>query len=169
MEYKFNNFYELIVFQAKKRSKKIALFSDQEKITYGDMLQKVDSLAGFFVEQGIKKGDKIALFVRNSPEFIYTIFAASKIGAVLVPINTFLKEDELTYILEDSGSSVLVASGIYSKVVNGSRADTLCKLILWKGEESPQSEENHYFKDALKSDVVAEHTQAALEDTAVII
>ncbi len=169
MEYKFNNFYELITFQAKKRKKKIALFSDDKKITYGDMLQKVDRLAGFLVEQGVKKGDKIALFLRNSPEFIYTIFAASKIGAVLVPINTFLKEDELTYILEDSGSSVLIASGIYSKVVNGSKASSLCQLILWKGEESPKSEDSHSFKDALKSNTVAEHTQLGLEDTAVII
>src|SRR5210317_1615641 len=128
MDYKFNNFYELITFQAKKRGKKIALFVDDEKITYGDILVAADKLAAFLANKGVKKGDKIAFFLRNSPEFIYTIFAASKLGAVVVPINTFLKEDELSYILEDSGSSVLIASAIHDKVVNSSKASILCQF-----------------------------------------
>jgi len=138
MDYKFNNFYELITFQAKKRKNKVALFVNDEKITYGEILEATDKLAGFLSDKGVKKGDKVALFLRNSPEFIYTIFAASKLGAMVVPINTFLKEDELTYILEDSRSSVLVASAIHDKVVNSSKASTLCQFVLWEGEKSAQ-------------------------------
>ena len=169
MEYKFNNFYELITFQAKKRGSKVALLVDDEKITYGDILEKVDKLAGFLTQKGLKEGDRIAFFLRNSPEFIYTIFAASKLGAILVPVNTFLKEDELSYILEDSGSSLLVASAIYDKVVNSSKASSLCKFILWEGEELVVGEQHLHFEEALKSDTSAEHAQRALEDTAVII
>jgi acyl-CoA synthetase (AMP-forming)/AMP-acid ligase II len=88
MSYQFNNFYELITFQAKKRGSKVALLVDDEKITYGDILEKVDKLAGYLATKGVKEGDKVALFLRNSPEFIYTIFAASKLGAILVPVNT---------------------------------------------------------------------------------
>jgi len=169
MDYKFNNFYELISFQAKKRKSKAALLVDDEKITYGDILEKVDKLAGFLAEKGVKEGDKVALFLRNSPEFIYTVFAASKIGAILVPINTFLKEEELTYILEDSGSSVLVASAIYDKVVNSSKASTLCRFILWKGEEKVVGERHLHFDEALRVDNSVAHTKRTLEDTAVII
>ncbi len=169
MEYKFNNFYELITFQSKKRGSKVALLVDDEKITYGDILEKVDKLAGYLAQKGIQEGDKIALFLRNSPEFIYTIFAASKLGAILVPVNTFLKEDELSYILEDSGSSLLVASAIYDKVVNSSKASSLCQFILWEGEELAKGEQHLHFEEALKSDTPAEHTQRTLEDTAVII
>ena len=142
---------------------------DNEKITYGDILEKVDKLAGFLAGKGVKEGDKVALFLRNSPEFIYTIFAASKLGAVLVPVNTFLKEEELSYILEDSGSSVLVASTVHDKVVNSSKASSLCQFILWEGDELAEGEQHHSFKEALRSDAPAEHTQRALEDTAVII
>ena len=169
MSYQFNNFYELITFQAKKRRSKVALLVDDEKITYGDILEKVDKLAGYLVQKGVKEGDKIALFLRNSPEFIYTIFAASKLGAILVPVNTFLKEEELSYILEDSGSSLLVASAIYDKVVNSSKASSLCQFILWEGEELAKGEKHLHFEEALNSDTPAEHTQRALEDTAVII
>ena len=58
MDYKFNNFYELITFQAKKRGKKVALFVDDEKITYADILEAVDKLAAFLADKGVKKGDK---------------------------------------------------------------------------------------------------------------
>ncbi len=169
MSYPFNNFYELITFQAKKRGSKVALLVDDEKITYGEILEKVDKLAGYLTQKGIKEGDKIALFLRNSPEFIYTIFAASKLGAILVPVNTFLKEEELSYILEDSDSSLLIASSIYDKVVNSSKASSLCKFILWEGEELVEGVQHLHFEEVLKSDISIVHTQKALDDIAVII
>ncbi len=169
MEYKFNNFYELITFQARKRGSKVALLVDDEKITYGDILDKVDKLAGYLAQKGVKEGDNIALFLRNSPEFIYTIFAASKLGAILVPVNTFLKEEELSYILEDSGSSVLIASTVHDKVVNSSKASSLCRFILWEGDDLAKGEQHHSFDEALTSGATAEHTQRVLNDTAVII
>lgn len=169
MEYPFNNFYELITFQAKKRGKKVALFVDDDKITYADILENVDKLAAYLASKDVKKGDKVALFLRNSPEFIYTIFAASKLGAIIVPINTFLKEDELNYILEDSGASVLITSAIYDKVVNNSKASSLCRFILWEGESAVQGEQHHSFEDALHTTLDGEHTSTGLEDTAVLI
>ncbi len=169
MEYPFNNFYELITFQAKKRTKKVALFVDDEKITYGEILEAVDKQAAYLSSLGVKKGDKVAFFLRNSPEFIYSIFAASKLGAIIVPINTFLKEDELTYILEDSGSSVLITSTIHDKVVNCSKASSLCNFILWEGDSVTQGGQHHSFDDALNTEISVEHTGTELEDTAVII
>ncbi len=169
MEYPFNNFYELITFQAKKRAKKVALFVDDEKITYGQILDAVDKLAAYLSSLGVKKGDKVAFFLRNSPEFIYSIFAASKLGAIVVPINTFLKEDELTYILEDSGSSVLIASAVHDKVVNGSKASSLCQFILWEGDSVTKGEQHHSFDDALNTKTSVEPIGTKLEDTAVII
>ncbi len=169
MDYRFSNFYELITFQARKRGKKVALFVDKEKITYRDILTAADKLAAFLAHKGVKKGDKIAFFLRNSPEFIYTIFAASKLGAVIVPINTFLKENELTYILEDSGASILVASAIHENVVNNSKAGHLCKLLVWEGEKRVNGEQHYTFEEALETDLSVAHTDTALEDTAVII
>lgn len=168
MEYKFNSFYELITVQAEKRRSKVALFVDNEEITYGEILEEVDKLAGFLAYKGVKEGDHIALFLRNSPEFIYTIFAASKVGAIVVPINTFLKEEELNYILEDNGSLVLIASAVHEKVVNGSKASSLCQFILWEGDSAVESERHLRFEEALKSGKRVEHIERKLEDTAVI-
>jgi long-chain acyl-CoA synthetase len=169
MDYKFNNFYEFISFHAKKRKNKVALLVEEEKITFSQVLEAADKLAAFLVEQGVKEGDKVALFLRNSPEFIYTIFAVSKIGATLVPINTFLKEEELNYILEDSGSVVLIASAIHDKVVNNSKASQLCKFIVWEGDENVEGERHLHFSEALNSKTDVAQVPRGLDDESVII
>ncbi|MEA1954579.1 MAG: long-chain-fatty-acid--CoA ligase [Campylobacterota bacterium] len=169
MDYKYHNFYELITAQGKKRKSKVALLVDNQKITYGQILKSADSVAGFLAEKGIKKGDKVALFLRNSPEFIYTIFAVSKLGAIVVPINTFLKEEELSYILEDSGSKILVASSIYDKVVNSSKATSLCEYILWKGEELVEGIQHLHYNDALAYEKSVEPQTNLLDEIAVLI
>ena len=169
MKYKFNNFYNIIELHSKKRKNKVALLIDDRKITYKEIRESADKLAAFLVEKGVQEGDKVALFLRNSPEFIYSIFAISKIGAILVPINTFLKEEELSYILEDSGSTVLIASAIHDKVVNSSQASTLCNFIVWEGDEAVEGDKHLHFDEAIASDLSVEHIQRGLEDTAIIV
>jgi len=169
MSYKFNNFYELITFHGKKRKNKVALLLNDEKITFGEIKKSADKLAAYLSEQGVKEGDRVALFLRNSAEFIYAIFAVSKLGATLVPINTFLKSEELSYILEDSGSTVLIASAIHDKVVNSSKASALCRFILWEGEESVVGEQHLHFAEALKITNEVLDNSKTLEDTAVLI
>jgi len=169
MNYAYSNFYEFLVAQARKRGSKVAFFVDEEKITYGELLQRVDRLAAFFSHRAITEGDKVALFLRNSAEFIYAVFAISKIGAIVVPVNTFLKEEELSYILKDSESTVLVASMVHEEVVNRSNAQVQCKLILWEGEGDRKDEKNIGFKEALSTVNDTEHVSRGLEDTAVLI
>lgn len=169
IDYKFNNFYELIDFHANKRKKKTALIINDEKISYGEIKETSDKLAAYLFEKGVKEGDKVALFLRNSAEFIYAIFAVSKLGAILVPINTFLKSEELSYILEDSGSTMLIASAIHDKVVNSSKASVLCSYILWEGEEAAVGERHLHFDEALAHDKSVSSQAVTLEDTAVIV
>ncbi|OQX50519.1 MAG: long-chain fatty acid--CoA ligase [Epsilonproteobacteria bacterium 4484_20] len=169
MDYPYSNFYEFLSAQAKKRGRKVALFSDEEKITYSGLLEKVDRLASFLSHKGIKEGEKVALFLRNSPEFIYTVFAISKIGAVVVPVNTFLKEEELSYILKDSESTALVASMVHKEVVNRSNAQVQCGLILWEGDDPLSDGKNIGFGKALASSPDTAHIPRDLEDTAVLI
>ncbi|MFT7879288.1 MAG: fatty acid--CoA ligase [Sulfurimonas sp.] len=169
MRYDFNSFYELIADHGAKYKRKTALFVDEVKITYGDILQRADTLAAFLAAQGVKKGDKVALFLRNSPEFIYTIFALSKLGAVIVPVNTFLKEEELSYILEDSGCSVLITSMIHEKVVKACRADELCNFIVWEGDAFEYREGKHHgFEEALSYPESVHSDARGLDETAVI-
>ena len=169
MRYRFNNFYELILSQGAKQGRKVALFVGDEKIRYRELLKRVDIFAGFLQSKGIKEGDRVALFLRNSPEYIITLFALSKLGAVSVPINTFLKSDELRYILEDSGATLLVASAIYEKVVHHAEVETLCSLTVWEGGLRATNGSNISFKEALAAKLDAKAVTRKLDDTAIII
>ncbi|MCF6207359.1 MAG: AMP-binding protein, partial [Sulfurovum sp.] len=167
MRYQCKNFYELIEHQGKKRKNKVALLVDDKKITYGELLESVDKLAVYLHERGVKEGEKVALFSRNSPEFIYSIFAITKLGAILVPVNTFLKEEEFSYILENSQSAFLITSTIYKKVVEGSSASTLCKDILWEGEVSEDC--SSCFDKVMQLTGIVDPAEKALDDIAVFI
>ena len=159
----------MITHQGTKRKNKVALLVGEEKVTYQEVLKNADALAAYLDEIGVKKGDKVALFLRNSAEFIYAIFAVSKLGAILVPINTFLKEEELSYILNDSGSSVLIASSIHAKVVNSSQASELCRTILWEGNNPIENEQNLSCQMALQTTQSVSPNPSLLEETAVIV
>jgi len=169
MAYAFNTFYDIALYQAGKRGGKTALFIDEEKVSYRDILEKADRLAAVLSRQGVKEGDRVALFLRNSPEFVYSVFAISKLGAVIVPVNTFLKEDEVSYILQDSGAVGLLASEVHRKVVNASEARNRCRFIVWEGGADGMAEGDLLFDEAYNHTLDVPYRQKKLEDTAVII
>jgi long-chain acyl-CoA synthetase len=168
MDYPFTTLYEIAAAHGKKRGGKVALFVDEQKIRYKEILEKADKLAAFLSERGVREGDRVAFFLRNSPEFIYAIFAVSKIGAVIVPINTFLKEDEVSYILQDSGAVVLLASETHQKVVNASRVRDLCRFIVWEGDPKNIGEDDLFFTEIWKRSASEVQSTRRLDDTAVI-
>ena len=81
----------------------------EEKITYQECFDRSLQTAAMFREFGITKGDRVALFLPNCPEFLYCWFGLSMIGAISVPINTAYKKDETFYILDNSDASAFVA------------------------------------------------------------
>jgi long-chain acyl-CoA synthetase len=68
-----------------------------------------DALAVAFAARGVGRGDRVALFLQNVPQFVIAMLAAWKLGAVAVPVNPMLKERELRHVLTDSGATVLVS------------------------------------------------------------
>jgi long-chain acyl-CoA synthetase len=169
MSYTFNYFYELISFQAQHHKNKVALFIEEEKITYKEILHASDNLANFLSKQGVQKGDRVALFLRNSKEFVYAMFAVSKLGAILVPINTFLKSEELSYILKDSGASFLIASALHENVVNASEANVLCNAILWEGRVTKTSTNQFSYAEVENTSHSCKAEILNLKDIAVYI
>ena len=80
---------------------------DDEKYTYRDMHLKSNRLANGLFNLGITKGDGISVIQINSPEFLFMVFSAFKIGAYVVLVNTGLKGEGLQYIIDHSDSKVL--------------------------------------------------------------
>jgi long-chain acyl-CoA synthetase len=109
----------------------------------------------------------VALFMGNSWEFVVGVFAISKIGAVIVPINNFLKEEELSYILGDSGAVVLLASAKFEKIIKASEAPALCHHIIWEGGMRLHDEQNVTFESVMAAKHQVDPVMRILDDLAV--
>ena len=92
-----------------KRPEKIALYWGESEFTYATLFTQSRAVAVELTGKfGVKSGDRVALWLKNRPEFIPAVFGILGAGAVLVPINNFLKPDEVNYILRDAGIDVLI-------------------------------------------------------------
>ena len=86
------------------------LVYEDERYTYADVYARADGIAAALVnDYGVQKGDRVAIAMRNYPEWIITYLGALSIGAVVVSMNAWWTADEMAYGLEDSGAKVLVA------------------------------------------------------------
>ena len=86
-------------------------------ITYRELRDAVDRLAHALAALGLKKGDRVALFLLNSPQFIMAYFAALKCGAVVTPISPVYTSHEVRHQLEDSGARAVICQNVlYEKV-----------------------------------------------------
>ena len=78
------------------------------RLTFQELNSRTNRLANSLVGLGVKQGDRVALALMNSAEFLEAYFAVAKIGGVIVPLNWRLVSDELEFILKDSGSKTLI-------------------------------------------------------------
>jgi len=86
-------------------------------ISYGELRDATDRLANALASLGVKKGDRVALYLLNSPQFIIAYFAALKCGATVTPISPVYTSHEVRYQIEDSGARVAICQDIlYDKV-----------------------------------------------------
>lgn len=84
------------------------VITDDVTLTYRDVASQSSCLAAGLRHLGVKRGDRVGLVMANHPEFVTLKFAISRAGAIAVPFNFLYKEDELAYVLADSGCRVLL-------------------------------------------------------------
>jgi len=86
---------------------RLAVIFEEKRYTYKAFNERVNRLANALQKRGAIKGDKVATLLHNCTEFAEISFALSKIGALSVPINFRLKEEEIGYIIDHSDASLI--------------------------------------------------------------
>jgi acyl-CoA synthetase (AMP-forming)/AMP-acid ligase II len=87
------------------------VIADGKRISYGEMEALVNQAAHGLQALGVRPGDRIAVWMSNIWEWVVIQFATTRIGAVLTPLNTRLRVEDLRHTLRDSGATVLVTQG----------------------------------------------------------
>jgi steroid-24-oyl-CoA synthetase len=86
------------------------LVYEDERLSFAEVMTRVDALAATLVERyGVGPGDRVAIAMRNYPEWVISFAAITSIGAISVSLNAWWTTEELDYALRDSGSKLLVA------------------------------------------------------------
>lgn len=119
----YNMFYE----NAKKYPKRTFISFEEKRYTYAEGFAIVNQMAHFMQKKGVKKGDKVVVMLGNSPEFVLSVFAIFACGAIAIPINTFFKAHEASYIVENSESTFIITEGQFESIMEEVRVE--CKKI----------------------------------------
>ncbi len=90
------------------RGEKIAIECGDLRVSYRELLERVNRAGNFLRGLGVRRGERVALLLMDTPEFFYCYFGAIKIGAVAVPVNPFQKAKDCFYVLKDSAARVVV-------------------------------------------------------------
>lgn len=86
---------------------KVAVVHGERRYTYREFEERVNRLASRLLNAGLQKGDRVAFLAPNIPPLLEAHYAVPRAGCVLVPINTRLSREEISYILDHSGAKLL--------------------------------------------------------------
>jgi len=113
---------------------KVAIIFEGQQITYSELNRRANRLANALKAQGVKKGDRVALYLPNIPEFAVCYLATLKIGAIAVSVNPMLKAEELKYLVNDSGSVLLFTVEDLLPNVRRDEYPALANVLVCEGE-----------------------------------
>lgn len=103
---------EALLCSAREHPDKTAIIIRTREYSYSSLRQNAERLAGHLSVAGIKKGDRVAVYMNNSWQSIISIYGITLSGAAFLVINPQTKADKLQYILNDSGAKILISESI---------------------------------------------------------
>ena len=120
---------------ARDRGDATFLVYEDERWSFAETMRHVDALGALLVERyGIQPGDRVAIAMRNYPEWIISFAAITSIGAISVSLNAWWTEAEMRYGLEDSGAKVVIADAERARVAASTAEEHEIRLLVVRSE-----------------------------------
>jgi len=118
---------------------RISLYFKRKAITNFEMLRNSQKLVSALKSIGVKRGDRIIVQMPNCPEVIESFGAVLRIGAVIVPINYLMGDEEIAYIYKDSGAKVVISSMAFLPKIRAAQAKApAMKTIILIDKDVPE-------------------------------
>jgi fatty-acyl-CoA synthase len=103
--------YENLAISAKRYPERAATVYYGAELSYAELDAQVRTLAGFLQQRcGVARGDRVALFMQNSPQFVIAMYAILRADAVVVPVNSMNMLEEVRHVIRDSGATVALVA-----------------------------------------------------------
>jgi long-chain acyl-CoA synthetase len=138
LEYPDISLGEVLEQSAKGAAERTALYYNDTSLTFGKLNELTNKFAATLQTLNVRKGDRAAIYLPNSPQFIVACYGALRAGCIVVAINPLYKEREIERILEDSEAKVIVASNqLHSRVQSVIERTRLTHVIVTEGNAFP--------------------------------
>ena len=157
IDYPNATMYQLFEDSAEKWSDNTALIFMGKKISYAELKDQVDRLATALHELGVRKNDRVAIFMPNCPQVGISYFATLRLGAIVVMCNSMYTEDELLHQLSDSGAETIFTLDMemtYPKIENIKDKTKIKRVIVTNLREYLPIPLNVLFPLAKRKDLV---------------
>ena len=86
-------------------------------LSFAELHRQAEALAGWLQAQGVEKGDRVALFMQNCPQYVTAFYAVQRADAVVVPVNPMNRADEFVHYITDPGTKVVITSADLASIV----------------------------------------------------
>jgi len=116
--------------QARQMPDKACIIYYGAEMTFAQLDDYSDRFAAWLAGQGLEKGDRVAVFMPNCPQFLIAFYGILKLGCIHVPVNPLFKETEFVYEIQDAGPRVIVALDLLYGVVAATRDQTNLEAVL---------------------------------------
>lgn len=119
-----------LVISALRYPNKTAIIFYDAIMTYSRMLEEVEAMAGYLQAKGVKKGDRVLLYMQNSPQYVIAYYAILRADAIVIPINPMNRSSELVHYIKDTGAELCLASQELMDFIEPQLASTTLKQII---------------------------------------
>ncbi len=103
-----NLLHEFLEYHSERLPNKVAMIYEDRQTTYAELEERANKQANMLLAAGVKPGDRVAILAKNIDRFFEIIFAAMKVGAVLVPVNFRLAPPEAAFVINDAEAKILL-------------------------------------------------------------
>ncbi|MDH6217944.1 acyl-CoA synthetase [Streptomyces pseudovenezuelae] len=113
-----HNFASILDYHLSQRPDAVVITQAKQRLTVRELHERVNRLAAGLAELGVGRGDVVGLLLYNRPEFLELLYAAGRLGAVFLPLNYRLSEEEWQYILGHAEARVLVTEPEFTRAAD---------------------------------------------------
>ncbi|MEZ0396908.1 MAG: long-chain fatty acid--CoA ligase [Anaerolineales bacterium] len=119
---------------ARRCPQRTCLIFGDETLTYRQVAEQTDRIAAALLNLGVRRGERVGIFMPNCPEFILAYFGILKVGGVVVAINPLYTPPEIVHQVNDAGLEIVIAAGSLYERLQTARPATGIRLVIAAGE-----------------------------------
>ncbi len=156
---------DLLTHTARAHPERIAVVDGERRISYATLLSMANDMSSFLSSRGVGHGDRVAILVPNSLEFITSFFSVLEIGAIAVPLNPAYRETELEYYMSDSSPRIVLTEEALRPIAEKTASTTGGSVLVIRGTTTDYSYRSNRVSSRIKRNLTPDYEAIYLYST----